>query len=66
MKRIPFQNISLIVCDMAGNVIDEGGLVYKTLFSTLSQCNIPVQQSDIKGWYGLEKTNVIGKMISKY
>ena len=66
MKRIPFQNISLIVCDMAGTVIDEGGLVYKTLFSTLSQCNIPIQQSDIKDWYGLEKTNVIGKMISKY
>ena len=32
MKRIPFQNISLIVCDMTDNVIDEGGLVYKTLF----------------------------------
>jgi len=34
----------MMVCDMAGTVINEGGLVYKTLYETLKNNNIPVKK----------------------
>jgi len=55
-----------MVCDMAGTVINEGGLVYKTLYETLKNNNIPVKKSDINDWYGQQKQQVISDMIDKY
>ena len=51
---------------MAGTVINEGGLVYKTLYETLKNNNIPVKKSDINDWYGQQKHQVISDMIDKY
>ena len=55
-----------MVCDMAGTVINEGGLVYKTLYETLKNNNIPVKKSDINDWHGQQKQQVISDMIDKY
>ena len=46
----------MIVCDMAGTIINEHGLVYKTLFNTLKKIGV---KEDIKSWHGLEKRRVI-------
>ena len=35
MSKLAQKGISLLVCDMAGTVINEGGLVYETLYNTL-------------------------------
>ena len=51
---------------MAGTVINEGGLVYKTLYETLKNNNIPVKKSDINDWHGQQKYKVISDMIDKY
>ena len=51
---------------MAGTVINEGGLVYKTLYETLKNNNIPVKKSDINDWHGQQKQQVISDMIDKY
>jgi phosphonatase-like hydrolase len=53
----------MIVCDMAGTIINENGLVYKTLFNTLKKIGV---KEDIKTWYGLEKRSVINTMVDKY
>jgi phosphonatase-like hydrolase len=55
-----------MVCDMAGTVINEGGLVYKTLYETLKGNSIPVRESDINDWHGKHKEEVINSMIDKY
>ena len=51
---------------MAGTVINEGGVVYKTLYETLKNNNIPVKKSDINDWHGQQKQQVISDMIDKY
>ena len=53
----------MIVCDMAGTIINEHGLVYKTLMNTLKKIGV---KEDITSWYGLEKRRVIGTMVDKY
>ena len=53
----------MIVCDMAGTIINERGLVYKTLFNTLKKIGV---KEDIKSWRGLEKRRVIDTMVDKY
>lgn len=52
----------LLVCDMAGTVINEHGLVYKTLLKTLKK--IGATQID-KSWYGLEKKEVISNVVDE-
>ena len=66
MNILACRGITLMVCDMAGTVINEGGLVYKTLYETLKNNNIPVKKSDMNDWHGQQKRQVISNMIDKY
>ncbi len=66
MNILACRGISLMVCDMAGTVINEGGLVYKTLYNTLKDNGIPVKDIDTCNWHGLHKNEVIDTMIHKY
>jgi len=66
MSILACRSISLLVCDMAGTVINEGGLVYKTLYNTLKNNDIPVKDTDINDWHGLQKEEVISSMVNKY
>ena len=66
MNILACRGITLMVCDMAGTVINEGGLVYKTLYETLKNNNIPVKKSDMNDWHGQQKQQVISDMIDKY
>ena len=51
---------------MAGTVINEGGIVYKTLAKTLRNNNIPVSHHCIQQCYGLQKKEAIDMMVDKY
>lgn len=53
----------MIVCDMAGTIINEHGLVYKTLMNTLKKIGV---REKVESWYGLEKRYVIDTMVDKY
>ena len=53
------ENVKLVVFDMAGTTVDEGGLVYKTLVSTIKSYQIPMEDEEIKNWYGVNKTQVL-------
>jgi len=66
MNILACRGITLMVCDMAGTVINEGGLVYKTIYNTLKGNNIPVKTTDIDNWHGKHKLEVINDMIDKY
>ena len=66
MNILACRGISLMVCDMAGTVINEGGVVYKTLYNTLKNNDVPVKDTEIADWHGLQKEEVIDDMVDKY
>ena len=66
MNILACRGISLMVCDMAGTVINEGGVVYKTLYNTLKNNDVPVNATEIDDWHGLQKEEVIDNMVDKY
>ena len=57
------KSIKLLVCDMAGTTINEGGIVYKTLYNTIKGYDIFIKPDDMKNWYGVNKTEVLQHFI---
>ena len=47
--------ITLLVCDMAGTIINEQGLIYRVLADTLKDMNYSVSEADVKSWHGTGK-----------
>ena len=45
MNILAYRGITLMVCDMAGTVINEGGLVYKTLYEFV--CNSAEEHGNV-------------------
>lgn len=58
-------NIKLIVLDMAGTTVYEGGIVYKTLVSTIRSYQISIEDEEIKNWYGVNKTEVLKFFLNR-
>ena len=59
------RNVKLLVCDMAGTAVNEGGIVYKTLTNTIRNFNIPIEDDEIKNWYGVNKTEVLKYFLNR-
>jgi len=53
------EGIDLMVCDMAGTTVQEGGLVYKTLQLSMQEHGLEVTDADIEPWHGAKKESVI-------
>ncbi|RZD41595.1 MAG: hypothetical protein CXT73_04660 [Methanobacteriota archaeon] len=51
--------ISLLICDMPGTIINEKGIVYKSLFNTLSKLGYDPSETDVSKWAGLNKKQVL-------
>jgi len=49
----------MLVCDMAGTIIQENGIVYKTLFNTIKKIKPDLKMSQIDDFNGYKKTEVI-------
>ena len=62
-KKNILQPVKLLVFDMAGTTIDEGGIVYKTLYDTIKTYNTDIQENDIKRWYGSNKYEVLDNYV---
>ena len=58
-------NIKLLVCDMAGTVINENGIIYKSIGTTLKKMGYYVSPEDEKSWHGREKRAVLFDHIYK-
>ena len=55
----------MIICDMAGTTINEGGIVYKILYETIKKNNIKIEKNEMKNWYGINKTEVLNHFIER-
>ena len=56
-------SIKLIVCDMAGTTVNEGGIVYKMLYKTIKDNGIQINEGDIDNFHGVNKTEVLNHFI---
>jgi len=52
-------NIDLLVCDMAGTVVQEGGIVYETLQRVMVEDGLDVPDDAMHPWHGAKKEAVI-------
>ena len=57
-RKITCSNIKMLVFDMAGTTVNEHGIVYDTMFNTLSKFGIGVSLRDIDQWHGANKYEV--------
>ena len=55
----------LLVCDMAGTVIQEKGIVYNALFNTIKLINPELKRREINNFYGCNKTEVIDYFVDQ-
>jgi len=55
--------ISLLVCDMAGTVINEHGQIYRSLFNTLKDLGYNPNINQIETWGGKHKRQVLTEEI---
>jgi len=53
------ENIDLMVCDMAGTTVQEGGLVYKILRQSMNDGGLDVSEEAMHAWHGAKKEAVI-------
>jgi len=57
--RNVLKNIDLLVCDMAGTTVQEGGLVYEVLQRSMTENGLKVSDHDMEAWHGARKESVI-------
>jgi phosphonatase-like hydrolase len=66
MSRSLFgKNIKLIVSDMAGSTINEGGIIYRSLYQTMTNLGFPATEAQQKSWHGRDKVEVMQSHIGK-
>ena len=65
MSLLLRNNITLLVSDMAGTVINEKGLIYISLKKTLKRLGYCVSDADMKSWHGRDKKEVLWNHIYK-
>ena len=49
----------MLICDMAGTIIQENGIVYKTLFDSIKKFKPDLKMSQIDDFHGYNKSEVI-------
>jgi phosphonatase-like hydrolase len=63
MRPFPLKNTRLMVCDMAGTVINEKGIIYNTIEKTLK--NMGFETGKKESWYGRDKKEILYDEIRK-
>ena len=58
--------ITLVVCDMAGTVINEKGIIYASLKKTLHGMGFKTTEEERKTWPGRDKAEVLSGVIDRY
>ena len=66
MSSLINNRISLLVCDMAGTVIKEQGLIYKTIANTLDDLGYPAIKEDTHNWPGKDKFHIMRQHIQQF
>tara|TARA_B100000424_G_scaffold271157_1_gene272735 strand:- start:1534 stop:2247 length:714 start_codon:yes stop_codon:yes gene_type:complete len=63
-KEKVYKDIKMLVFDMAGTTINEKGIVYETLFDTMSNFGLNVSKNDICKWHGLNNYEVLNNYLT--
>ena len=51
---------------MAGTIVKEHGIVYKSLYESIKNNGIDIEQKDINNWHGMMKMEIITHFVQKY
>lgn len=65
MNSLKKRGIKLIVCDMAGTIVQENGAVYRAIAKSLRFVNCKIDDESIQKWPGRSKEEVIIEELSK-
>jgi len=66
MMRHVLDNIDLLVCDMAGTTVQEGGLVYQVLRQSMVDDGLEVSEEQMHPWHGAKKEAVIAHFAAPH
>ena len=55
----------ILVFDMAGTTINENGIVYKTLYKTIKDYGIEINENELIKWHGANKYDVLNHFLEK-
>jgi phosphonatase-like hydrolase len=58
-------SIKLLICDMVGTTVNEGGAVYTALYETIRHCGADIRKQDIQNHYGVEKSVVMRHFLKE-
>ena len=61
-----YTNVNMLVFDMAGTTVNEGGIVYKTLYKTIKEFGIPISEHEIDEWHGANKYEVLTHFLTRH
>lgn len=65
MSRNLLADMDMLVCDMAGTTIDEGGVVYTVLRQSMVKHGMDVTEADMHPWHGAKKEAVIEHFLQE-
>ena len=60
------RKINMIVCDMAGTIVNEKGLIYKTIFTTLKTSGYAATPNMMDSWPGKDKKDVLRSVVYQH
>lgn len=63
MKLLIKNNIKLLVCDMAGTIINEKNIVYESLATALENVGCTTNNIQQKTWPGRDKREILNEVI---
>ncbi len=66
MSLLIRNRISLLVCDMAGTVINENGIIYKSIENILSRLHVPTTEEERIRWPGKDKKEILTHHIKNH
>ena len=64
-KHKVYNNVRMLVFDMAGTTVNEKGIVYDTLYDTIKDFGLNISRSEINKWHGANKYEVLNHYLNK-
>lgn len=65
MNTLLRRGTRLLICDMAGTIIQENGAVYKAIANSLNRVGCNVANDEIREWHGRSKDEVISEVLNR-
>lgn len=65
IRLLNYQNVKMLVFDMAGTTINEKGIVYNTLYDTMKDYGLNVERYEMHMWHGANKYEVLNHYLGE-